>query len=99
MPTKGRKIGALGKHTKLNTKLITVLSIDCQKEYRRQYGYLRCNPECQRIPPPSPKRIKIEIEKLRDMIHPYDAPNFEKTTKQEFHQARKQLKKMIHYLS
>ena len=94
-----RIIGSLGKDTIVNTKLITVNTVDCRKEYLRQYLYLKRNPECQRIPPPKLHQIKKEIQKLREMIHPYDAPNFEKTTKQQFHQARKELKKMLCYLS
>jgi len=97
--TQGRTLGALGYHTKVDTTLITVFERDCRKEYVRQYNYLSRKPDCLRAPPPSKRLIKREIKKLREMIHPYDAPNFERTTKQEFHQARKKLKTMIHYLS
>tara|TARA_R110002096_G_scaffold382543_1_gene576428 strand:+ start:279 stop:569 length:291 start_codon:yes stop_codon:yes gene_type:complete len=94
-----RKIGARSRSPKFDTSLITVFSKDCLKEYHRQYHHLKTHPDCARVPPPSPKKIKKEVEKLRDMIHPHDAPNFEKTTKQEFEQARKELKKILGYTS
>jgi len=96
MPT---RYGCRGVSPKFDTSLITVFSKDCLNEYQRQYYYLKRHPDCARIPPPRPNKIKKEVEKLRLMIHPHDAPNFEKTTKQEFHQARKELKKMLRYLS
>ena len=83
----------------VNTSKINVRHVFCPREYKRQYMYIKKYPDCERVPPPSMNIINREIKKLRDLIVPYDAPNFEKTTKQEFNQARKELKKMIRYLS
>mgnify|MGYP003668808988 CR=1 FL=1 len=65
-----RKIGARAKSPNVNTSLISLFSKDCMKEWQRQYHYLKTHPDCARIPPPRPNKIKKEVEKLRDMIHP-----------------------------
>jgi len=81
--------------TIVNTSLINVKNIFCRREYKRQYMYIKNHPDCERVPPPSMNIINREIKKLRDLIVPYDAPNFEKTTKEQFYTARKELKKLL----
>ena len=81
--------------TIVNTSLINIRNVFCPREYKRQYMYIKNHPECARVPPPSMNIINREIKKLRDLIVPYDAPNFEKTTKQQFYTARKELKKLL----